>query len=50
MLLVVALIDVFNEVSPYLGFVILVITLIYGILKIYHMYLSVKELKKKLRA
>jgi len=49
MLLVVALIDVFNEISPYLGFAILVLTLIYGIQKIYHMYLSIKEKKKKLR-
>ena len=49
LLLVVALIDVFNEVSPYLGFVILILTLEYGIQKTYHMYLSIKEIKKKLR-
>ena len=49
MLIVVALIDVFNKISPYLGFVILIITLIYGILRIIDTYLSIKEKRKRLK-
>ena len=35
MLFVVFIMDKLNEISPYLAFAILLVTLIYGILKIY---------------
>jgi len=36
MLIVLAVIDKLNAISPYLAFAVLVVTLVYGILKIYY--------------
>ncbi|MBW8051703.1 MAG: hypothetical protein FVQ77_15465 [Cytophagales bacterium] len=49
MLVVLAVMDTLNAISPYLGFAILVVTLAYGIIKIYKMTLDIRITKRQLK-